>query len=76
MTEDELRAAAIEYLQQVTDNPKKTSELTAKELSVLLKRNMQNVYPFMEKLVESGKWGTRMAYDPTKGRRVMVWWLI
>jgi hypothetical protein len=76
MTEDELREAAVQYLQQVTDNPKKNYEFTAKELSTMLKRTMQNVYPYMEKLVKEGVWETRVAWDPTTGHHIKVWWLI
>lgn len=76
MTEDELRERAIEYLRSTMEEPKKVYEFTGKELCKILNKDYHNIYLYMEKLVENGTWGTRLAYSPSAGRNIRVWWLI
>lgn len=73
MSNEELKAKAIEYLKENTEAPIRPDELTIydilNEIPGITKRN---ALIRMDKLIESGKWDWRFAYVPEHRRSMKV----
>lgn len=72
---NDIRQRGIDFLLARRGKVKQPHELSARELVAIIGYEECSIYSYMEKLVASGEWDTRQAFDPETHKTIRVWWI-